>query len=141
MGMRKPGRGRYPQFQVPDIPEEQWCEARSLLENGMTLSQISQRLHCDPRTIKACILRNSDHLDRKNMPRIMEPYEEFVRQLLSSGEFNSITSFGRISKIIYRLLKEQTDYKGSEKTVRNYLAELPLDELMAYTPTILENSG
>ncbi len=132
----KPGRGRRAQFQMPKMPAGQWCIARRLREDGLTLQQIGDRFGCDPRTAKACILRNSDELDRRNTPGVIAPYEDFLLKALASGIVEAGQSVRAMTQTLYRLLRERTDYPGGERTLRAYLSGLPLDELLPRTPPV-----
>ena len=125
MDAGKPGRGRQPRFQAPDIPREKWCQARRLYEEGLTLSQIGERLHCDPRTARSCILRNSDELDQRSVPRLLDPYMEALRAFLVTDEVRRLKSVRKISMRAYGFLIANTDYPGSEKTIRALVAKQP----------------
>lgn len=132
MGTGKPGRGRQPRFQAPDIPREQWCHARQLYESGLSLKKIGALLDRDPRTVKACILRNSDVLDKRNTPRVLAPYLKTVHELLAVDEIRKLGSIRAISQRICAILQDEMGYPGSEVALRKYLTDLPPEERILY---------
>ena len=132
MGASKPGRGRQPRFQAPDLPREQWCRARQLYESGLSLKQIGALLDRDPRTVKASILRNSDVLDKRRTPRVLAPYLKAVHELLTVDEIGKLGSIRAISQRICAILQDEMGYSGSEIALRKYLTDLPTEERLLY---------
>ena len=54
---------------LPDIPKEQWSDFRTDFENGMTLKDIADKYHCDPRTVKTALPLNRGSSDFGNGQR------------------------------------------------------------------------
>ena len=105
---------------LPDFPQEEWCDFRRDYESGMTLKQIAEKYICDPRTVRQSMLRNTESscIGHRRAPTILAPYlsiiSEFANQNADSG------SICRISRELTGQLRE-AGYTGSERTVRNYL--------------------
>ena len=132
MGTGKPGRGRQPRFQAPNLPREQWCRARRLYEGGLSLKQIGALLDRDPRTVKAGILRNSDVLDKRSTPHVLDPYLKTIHELLAVDEIRRLGSIRAISQRICAILQDEMGYPGSEIALRKYLMGLPPEERIRY---------
>ena len=105
---------------LPDLPKSQWCDFRQDYETGMTLKSISEKYLCDPRTVKRCLILNkrSTDLGRQTAPTVLAPYMTMIQALWS--KYDQHTGICRRSRDITVHLRE-ADYKGSERTVRNYL--------------------
>ena len=72
-------------FTLPDLPREQWCDFRIAYEEGnRTLVQLAEEYMCDPRTVKACILRNksSSSLGKKSVPTQIDLCKDEIRETL-----------------------------------------------------------
>ena len=122
-------RGQPPMFNAPDVPREQWCETRTQYEAGATLREIAIERGCDPRTIKACILYNDDRLNRKHTPRLIDSQIPAIDRLLASGIFADTPSLRSLARQLLVRLQSLTAYAGSEKTIRDYLLTLPVEQL------------
>ena len=111
---------------LPDLPREQWCDFRiSYVEGNRTLVQLAEEYMCDPRTVKSCILRNksSSSLGKKSVPTQIDLCKDEIRETLRKTLPDlpeSIHSIYQLSNYLLPILREQ-GYKGSERTLRNYL--------------------
>ncbi len=122
MSSTKTGRGRKPQIILPNFPESQWCTARRLFESGNSLKEIGIIIHCDSRTAKACIERNSE-LDQKSTRSTLDPHRNTIQNLLDSDETKGL-SIRSITQKIHKYLLNNTDFRGGERTVRYYVTDL-----------------
>ena len=112
---------------LPQISSDKWCDFRIDYESGMTLKSIAEKYICDPRTVRRCLLNNksSSELGSQTAPTKLSAYidqihmlfQEYTDQVVVSG---NLTGICHISKKITQSLR-MSGYKGSERTVRNYL--------------------
>lgn len=109
---------------LPDIPKEQWSDFRTDFENSMTLKDIADKYHCDPRTVKTALPlnRGSSDFGKWTTPKKLEAYKNSIITAISHGD-----DFKSLSNLSQRITSEiQKDgYSGSERTVRNYLCTMP----------------
>ena len=113
-------------FSLPDLPQSQWCDMRrAYIENNLTLSELAKIYKCDARTVKACLIRNksSGALGKKSTPTRIDPFRDDLQELLTRHLEKlpeDIHSIYQLSRHLLPLLKE-CGYRGSERTLRNYL--------------------
>ena len=123
-GSRRPRSAA--RFTLPDLPREQWCDFRIAYEEGnRTLVQLAEEYMCDPRTVKSCILRNksSSSLGKKSVPTQIDLCKDEIRETLRKTLPDlpeTVHSIYQLSNYLLPILREQ-GYKGSERTLRNYL--------------------
>lgn len=129
MNAERKRRGQTPQFDAPDIPPEEWCGARKQFESGQTMLEIANARGCDPRTVKACILRNCDQLDGQSTPRVIDAHIPTILSLLHSGIFQDTPSLRSLARQLQAQLRIATGYCGNEKSLRNYLQTLSDEHL------------
>ena len=67
---------------LPDLPQEEWCDFRWDYESGMTLKQIAAKYICDPRTVRQSLLRNADSrcIGHRRAPTILDPYLSIISE-------------------------------------------------------------
>jgi hypothetical protein len=87
--------------------------------------QLAEEYMCDPRTVKACILRNksSSSLGKKSVPTQIDLCKDEIRETLGKTLPDlpeTVHSIYQLSNYLLPILREQ-GYKGSERTLRNYL--------------------
>lgn len=117
-------------FTMPDLPKSQWCDIRTTyIEKNLTLSELADIYKCDARTIKACLIRNksSSALGKKSTPKRIDPYKDDLQILIAQHLQQlpeDVHSIYQLSRHLLPLLKEQ-GYRGSERTLRNYLHTHP----------------
>lgn len=109
-------------FHPPGIPPEKWCDFRIDFESGMTLKQIAEKYFCDQRTVRNCIIMNKSSYDlgKQYAPTKLQPYEEQIQTLYAQYTSEDHPGITRISRLITETIS-QSGYRGSERTVRNYL--------------------
>ena len=118
-------RGR--RLHPPDIHENEWCDFRRDYEAGMTFKKIAEKYHCDPRTVRKCIMtnRSSSEIGKQSEPTKLAAYVERIDSLYQDFILIQRVSHMKsgicdISRKITRILSDE-GYTGSERTVRNYL--------------------
>ena len=113
-------------FTLPDLPRHQWCDIRTAyIEKNLSLSALAEIYQCDARTIKSCLIRNksSGALGKKSTPTRIDPFKEDLQDLLTRHLQQlpeDIHSIYQLSRHLLPLL-EECGYRGSERTLRNYL--------------------
>lgn len=113
-------RYRDAHLSLPDLPPEEWSDFRKDYENGMSLKDIADKYVCDPRTVRNLLIinRNSFDIGRQRVPTRLDPYIELIEDFCSSSDRK--TGICTLSRQITARIQE-LGYKGSERTVRNYL--------------------
>ena len=135
MSSTKTRRGRQPQIILPTKPESEWCTARRLFESGKTLKEIGNITHCDSRTAKACIERNSEP-GQGSTHSALDSHKNIIQNLLKSDEMKGL-SIRSITQKIHKFLLKNTDLEVGERTVRYYVTkQMRADEAM---PAAREN--
>ena len=73
-------------FHPPDTGTRPPCDFRIDFDNGMNLKEISQKYHCDQRTVRTCILLNksSTELGRQYAPTKLAPFVQEIEALYQS---------------------------------------------------------
>ena len=113
-------------FILPDLPREKWCDFRvGYSEHNKTLVQLAEEYMCEPRTVRSCLLRNkpSSSLGKKTVPTQIDLYRDEIQEALEKAlpELpDGIRSIYQLSCFLLPVLQER-GYKGSERTLRNYL--------------------
>ena len=113
-------------FTLPDLPKSQWCDMRSAyIEKNLTLSELAKIYKCDARTVKACLMRNksSGALGKKSTPTRIDPFRDELQELLARHLEQLPEDIHSIYQLICHLLPllKECGYRGSERTLRNYL--------------------
>lgn len=117
-------------FSLPDLPKSQWCDIRTTyIEKNLTLSELADIYKCDARTIKACLIRNksSGALGKKSTPTRIDPFRDDLQSLIEQHLQQLPEDIHSIYQLSCHLLPllEGLGYKGSERTLRNYLHTHP----------------
>lgn len=113
-------------FILPDLPKEKWCDFRiGYSEHNKTLVQLAEEYKCDPRTVRSCLLRNksSNSLGKKSVPTQIDLCRDEIQEALAQELPrlpDNVRSIYQLSCFLLPILKER-GYKGSERTLRNYL--------------------
>jgi len=89
-------------------------------------SEIGKRLGRDPRTVKKYAEQDDfspvEKIKQDRPSPVMDPIKHIVDEWLLE-DFKQKKKFRRTAKRIWEQLKEEFDFKGSDRTVRNYISQ------------------
>lgn len=88
-------------------------------------SEIAQRIGRDRRTVKKYAEQDDfspvENIKQDRPSPVMDPIKHIVDEWLIE-DFKQKRKFRRTAKRIWEQLKEEFDFKGSDRTVRNYIS-------------------
>ncbi|GFZ82048.1 integrase [Compostibacillus humi] len=99
---------------------------------GCSYSDIARRMNLDPRTVKKYAEMedfNPSKRKQKRKARVMDPVKPILDQWIKE-DLKKKKKYRRTAKRMYEMLKEQYDFKGSDRSVRLYVSKRK-KELMA----------
>ncbi|MBQ8162069.1 MAG: hypothetical protein IJ083_15185 [Clostridia bacterium] len=112
---------------LPDIPKDAWCDFRRAYEGGMTLAAIAEKFHCDPRTVRRCILENrsSQALGQQTAPRKLDGYQEQLRVCVRRmrDDEDGMPGVLAVARKAFEELS-QAGYRGGLRTVQNQVSAM-----------------
>lgn len=93
---------------------------------GSAYTEIAKKLECDPRTVKK-YAEMEDFSPETKPPqvrgaRVMDPVKPILDAWIQE-DFQKKKKFRRTAKRMYEVLVEDYAFKGSDRTVRNYVAK------------------
>lgn len=94
---------------------EEWVMVRNLRRNSLTITEISQRLGLDRKTVRRAILSSKPPAYTRRRPSKLDPYKQYIISRLEEGVTNAV-----------KLLREikQLGYKGQISILRDFLGPL-----------------
>ena len=96
------------------IHVEEWCMIRELTRQGLSITDIAQRLGCDRKTVRKYLMHPDQPRYTARAPRArkLDRFKSYVQQRLESGVYNCEVLYRELCAQGYRGKKEQI--KGSE---------------------------
>lgn len=94
-------------------------------QKGCSYSDIAKRMNRDPRTVKKYAEMedfSSSRKKQKRKARVMDPVKPILDQWIQE-DLKKKKKYRRTAKRMYEMLKEQFDFKGSDRSVRNYVSK------------------
>lgn len=92
---------------------------------GCSYSDIARRMNLDPRTVKKYAEMedfNPSKRKQKRKARVMDPVKPILDQWIKE-DLKKKKKYRRTAKRMYEMLKEQYDFKGSDRSVRLYVSK------------------
>ena len=96
------------------INVEEWFMIRELARQGLSITDIAQRLGCDRKTVRKYLVHPDQprYTARPSRPSKLDPFKPYVQQRLETGVFNCA--------VLYRELCAR-GYDGKKTILRDYV--------------------
>ena len=96
------------------INVEEWFMIRELARQGLSITDIAQRLGCDRKTVRKYLVHPDQprYTARPPRPSKLDPFKPYVQQRLETGVFNC--------EVLYRELCAR-GYDGKKTILRDYV--------------------
>lgn len=110
----------------------EWMEIRSMMEQGISISEIARRLQIDRKTVKKYAGRHAFPETARKKGSVLDPYKEYVKKRVEDFNLSAIRILEEIQKM---------GYPGQLTILRDYIREIKHEQIYHAVKMFETNPG